>query len=171
MILMNDDNDGCYGKGGPNITCGNLIILTMYTFFHITTSQSGPNVGGNFNMFTQVTQNVCALHHNGVHFFHITTSKSGPNLLCFDTFHFQMCFAPHQHALFPHLNFQKSYEWLCLWHSLWHMSYVICHMTYDIWHMMTLCHYVAYGHMTYGTYGIIIYLIIEIYIYIIIIIK
>ena len=36
----------------------------------------------------------CASRHNGVHFFHISTSKSRPRPTCFDTFYFQMCFAP-----------------------------------------------------------------------------
>ena len=45
----------------------------------------------------------CASRHNGVHFFNISTSKSGPNPTCFDTFYFQMCFAPQRRALF-HLS-------------------------------------------------------------------
>ena len=42
--------------------------------------------------------------HNGVHFFDISTAKSGPELVCFVHLDFEMCFAPHRHALFPHLN-------------------------------------------------------------------
>ena len=49
----------------------------------------------------------CASRHNGVHFFDIGTSESGPTLVCFVHFAFQMCFAPHQRALFRHRNFQK----------------------------------------------------------------
>ena len=49
----------------------------------------------------------CASRHNGVHFFNISTSKSGPNPSVFNTFYFQMCFAPQRRALFQHLNFQK----------------------------------------------------------------
>ena len=49
----------------------------------------------------------CASRHNGVHFFDISTSKSGPNPSVFNTFYFQMCFAPQRRALFQHLNFQK----------------------------------------------------------------
>ena len=52
----------------------------------------------------------CASRHNGLHFFNISTSKSAPKLTCFDTFYFQMCFAPQRCALFPHLNFQKCSE-------------------------------------------------------------
>ena len=48
--------------------------------------------------------------HNGVHFFDIATSKSGLKPVYFDTFYFQMCFAPQRCALFQHLNFQKSPE-------------------------------------------------------------
>ena len=49
----------------------------------------------------------CASRHNGVHFFNILTSKSVPNPSVFNTFYFQMCFAPQRRALFQHLNFQK----------------------------------------------------------------
>ena len=49
----------------------------------------------------------CALRHTAVHFFNISTSKSGPNPSVFNTFYFQMCFAPQRRALFQHLNFQK----------------------------------------------------------------
>ena len=49
----------------------------------------------------------CASRHNGVHFFVISTSKTAPNPSVFNTFYFQMCFAPQRRALFQHLNFQK----------------------------------------------------------------
>ena len=42
-----------------------------------------------------------------MHFLNISTSKSAPNALVFNTFYFQMCFAPQRRALFEHLNFQK----------------------------------------------------------------
>ena len=42
-----------------------------------------------------------------MHFFNISTSKTAPNPLVFNTFYFQMCFAPQRRALFQHLNFQK----------------------------------------------------------------
>ena len=49
----------------------------------------------------------CASRHNAVHFFVISTSKSAPNPSVFNTFYFQICFAPQRRALFQHLNFQK----------------------------------------------------------------
>ena len=49
----------------------------------------------------------CASRHNAVHFFNISTSKAAPNPSVFNTFYFQMCFAPQCRALFQHLNFQK----------------------------------------------------------------
>ena len=49
----------------------------------------------------------CASRHNAVHFFNISTSKSGPDPSVFNTFYFQMCFAPQRRALFQHLNVQK----------------------------------------------------------------
>ena len=53
------------------------------------------------------TLHYTTLRHSGVHFFDISTSKSGPKLVCFVHFHFELCFAPQQRALFRHLNFQK----------------------------------------------------------------
>ena len=35
-----------------------------------------------------------ASHHNGVHFFNVTTSKRGLRRSVFNTFDFEMCFAP-----------------------------------------------------------------------------
>ena len=52
----------------------------------------------------------CVSRHNGVHFFDISTSKSGPRPSVFNTFDFEMCFAPQRRALFRHLNFQKWSE-------------------------------------------------------------
>ena len=49
----------------------------------------------------------CASRHNAVHFFVISTSKTAPNPAVFNTFYFQMCFAPQRRAFFQHLNFQK----------------------------------------------------------------
>ena len=58
----------------------------------------------------------CASRHNAVHFFVISTSKTAPNPSVFNTFYFQMCFAPQRRALFQHLNFQKwsGAEVLCI---------------------------------------------------------
>ena len=49
----------------------------------------------------------CASRHNGVHFFDISTSRSGPRPPVFNTFDFEMRFAPQRRALFRHGNFQK----------------------------------------------------------------
>ena len=63
---------------------------------------------GVFNILTSK----CASRHNGVHFFDISTSKSAPRPPVFNTFYFQMCFAPQRRALFRHLNLQKWSETL-----------------------------------------------------------
>ena len=42
----------------------------------------------------------CASRHNGMHFFDISTSKSGPRPPVFNTFDFEMCFAPQRRAIF-----------------------------------------------------------------------
>ena len=63
-----------------------------------------------------------ASRHNGVHFFDISTSKSAPDARCFCLFHFDMCFVPQRHALFPLLNCQK-------WQDLrrfYHVDFKIC---------------------------------------------
>ena len=52
----------------------------------------------------------CASRHNAVRFFDISTSKSAPNPSVFNTFYFQICFAPQRRALFQHLNFQNCSE-------------------------------------------------------------
>ena len=52
----------------------------------------------------------CASRHNGVHFLDISTSKSAPRPPVFNTFCFQMCFAPQRRTLFRHRNFQKWSE-------------------------------------------------------------
>ena len=48
-----------------------------------------------------------ASRHNAVRFFNISTSTSAPNPSVFNTFYFQICFAPQRRALFQHLNFHK----------------------------------------------------------------
>ena len=93
--------------------CGNFDILTQNmlratTACTFSTSQL-PKVVRTWCVLPLFTSK-CASRHNGVHFFEIGTSKSGPNTRCFDTFYFQMCFAPQRPALFQHLNFQKSSE-------------------------------------------------------------
>ena len=96
-------------------------------FFHISTSKSGPSMvcfctfslGNVLRATTACTFSTsqlpkavrqwcvlyiltwkCASRHNGVHFFDISTSKSGPNPSVFNTFYFQMCFAPQRRAIF-----------------------------------------------------------------------
>ena len=99
-------------------------------FFHISTSKSGPYMVCfvhfdlemcfapqrralfrhlNFQKWSEmyILTSKCASRHNAVHFFNISTSKSGPDPSVFNTFYFQMCFAPQRRALFQHLNFQK----------------------------------------------------------------
>ena len=60
--------------------------------------------------FLTLLTSKCASRHNAVHFFNISTSKTAPNPSVFNTFYFQMCFAPQRRALFRHLNFQKCSE-------------------------------------------------------------
>ena len=49
-----------------------------------------------------------------MHFFNISTSKTAPRPPVFNTFDFQMCFAPQRRALFRHRNLQKWSEPLVL---------------------------------------------------------
>ena len=60
--------------------------------------------------FLTLLTSKCASRHNAVHFFDISTSKSVPRPPVFNTFYFQMCFAPQRRPLFRHLNFQKCSE-------------------------------------------------------------
>ena len=60
--------------------------------------------------FFDISTSKCASRHNPAHFFVISTSKTAPNPSVFNTFYFQMCFAPQRCALFRHLNFQKCSE-------------------------------------------------------------
>ena len=52
--------------------------------------------------FLTLLTSKCASRHNAVHFFDISTSKSAPRPPVFNTFYFQMCFAPQRRALFRH---------------------------------------------------------------------
>ena len=60
--------------------------------------------------FLTLLTSKCASRHNAVHFFDISTSKSAPRPSVFNTFYFQMCFAPQRRALSQHLNFQNCSE-------------------------------------------------------------
>ena len=82
-----------------------LRATTAYTF---STSQL-PKVLRDRQFLTLLTSK-CASRHNAVHFLDISTSKTAPNPSVFNTFYFQMCFAPQRRALFRHLNFQKWSE-------------------------------------------------------------
>ena len=95
---------------GAEVFCTFLLqnVLRATTACTFSTSQL-PKVVREWCVLYILTSK-CASRHNGVHFFNIATSKSAPNPTCFDTFDFQMCFAPQRRALFPHLNFQKSSE-------------------------------------------------------------
>ena len=90
-----------FDRRGPNPRCFVHFHFEMCShrngvhFFNISTSKSRPYV----TALTPFTSK-CASRHNGVHFFNISTSKSHPSMRCCDTFYFQMCFAPQQHAIF-----------------------------------------------------------------------
>ena len=88
----------------PEVFCTFLLrnVLRATTACTFSTSQL-PKVLRDRRVLPLFTSK-CASRHNGVHFFHISTSKSRPKLTCFDTFYFQMCFAPQRRALFRHLN-------------------------------------------------------------------
>ena len=105
-------------KSGPNMVCfvhfyfENVLRATTACTFSTAQLPKVVRTPGVLTLFTSK----CASRHNGVHFFHIAASKSGSDLTCFDTFYFEMCFAPQRRALFPHLNFQK-----------WSENGVFCH--------------------------------------------
>ena len=82
---------------------GNVLRATTACTF--STSQL-PKVLRDRQFLTLFTSK-CASRHNTVHFFVISTSKTAPNPSVFNTFYFQMCFAPQHRALFRHLDFQK----------------------------------------------------------------
>ena len=68
------------------------------------TTSERPKVVRTRQFLTLLTSK-CASRDNGVHFFDIWTSKNGPNPSVFNTFDFEMCFAPQPRTLFRHLNF------------------------------------------------------------------
>ena len=85
---------------------GNVLRATTACTFSTSEPPKVARTCGVFNILTSK----CASRHNGVHFFDISTSKSGPRPPVFNTFDFEMCFAPQRRALFRHLNFQKWSE-------------------------------------------------------------
>ena len=76
---------------------------------HKTTSER-PKCLRDPQFFLTLLTSKRASRHNAVHFFDISTSKSAPRPPVFNTFYFQMCFAPQSRALFRHLNFQNCSE-------------------------------------------------------------
>ena len=85
----------------------------------------------------------CASRHDGVQFFNISTSKSGPNPSVFNTFYFQMCFAPQRRATFhlssPQISFAPAALASLLFnppepqkprkkHSVSRLSYLFAHL-------------------------------------------
>ena len=117
---------------------GNVLrATTAVNFFDIATSKSGPNVWCfatfDFEMCFAPQRRALFPHRNfqkssehGVFCAFLLPNVLGATtvctfstsqlpkvvrkLTCFDTFYFQMCFAPQRRALFPHLNFQKCSE-------------------------------------------------------------
>ena len=90
----------------PAIVFGNAI--KTLTFCSLTSER--PKVARTCGAFNILTSK-CASRHNGVHFFDISTSKSGLNpSVFFNTFDFDMCFAPQRRALCRHHNFEKCSE-------------------------------------------------------------
>ena len=75
-------------------------FLMPATQNHIWTSKSAWVV-------LHILTSICASRYNSVHFFDISTSKSGPRPSVFNTFNFEMCFAPQRRALYRHLNFRS----------------------------------------------------------------
>ena len=78
----------------------------------------------------------CASRYNDVHFFHISTSKRGLRLWVFDTFDFEMCFAPQGHALFRHLNVKKrlkTFNFLNSWLGNVLRATTACNFSSLIW--------------------------------------
>ena len=88
--------------------CGLQNVLRATTACTFSTSEP-PKVVRDRQFLTLLTSK-CASRHNGVHFFDIRTSKSGPRPSVFNTFDFEMCFAPQRRALFRHPNLQKWSE-------------------------------------------------------------
>ena len=84
----------------PEVFCtfwlGNVLRATTACTF--STSQL-PKVVRSWGVLYILTWK-CASRHNGVHFFDISTSKSGPRPPVFNTFDFEMCFAPQRRAIF-----------------------------------------------------------------------
>ena len=86
----------------------------MHNPFHLPhkTTSEGPKCLRDPQFLALLTSK-CASRHNAVHFSDISISKSAPRPPVFNTFYFQMCFAPQRRTLFRHLNVQKCSETDC----------------------------------------------------------
>ena len=78
---------------------GNVLRATTACTFWTSQLPKVVRTPGVFNILTSK----CASRHNGVHFFDISSSKSGPRPPVFNTFDFEMCFAPQQGCNFSSL--------------------------------------------------------------------
>ena len=81
-------------------------------FFQIATSKNRPTLRCFVRFYFQNVlraATACTFSTSTCH--RIVKKWSEP--MCFDTFYFEMCFAPQRRALFPHLNFQKSVQPPC----------------------------------------------------------
>ena len=85
------------GNQRPDLLAS-LISLLTFDMPRDTISEA-PKVVQTPSVFNILTWK-CASRHNGVHFFDISTSKSGPRPPVFNTFDFEMCFAPQRRAIF-----------------------------------------------------------------------
>ena len=96
-----------------------VVVVVVVVVVDMESPSNHQKVAQNPQFLTLLTWK-CASRHNGVHFFDIEwpseSSKSGPNPTCFDTFYFEMCFAPQRRALFRDRNVQK-----------WSVPQVFCH--------------------------------------------
>ena len=80
-------------------------LLARYRIPYVKPHLNLQKCCGAFNILTLK----CASHHNGVHFEHLNFQKCSEPAV-FNTFDFEMCFAPQRRALFQHLNFQNCSE-------------------------------------------------------------
>ena len=128
-------------KTGPNLTCFDTFYLQMCFAPQRRALFRHPKIFRTWLALTLFTSKR-ASRQNGVHFFDISTSKSAPSMVCFDIFHFNMCFAPRRRALFhlssaqmsPRPPLQRAYFWALRRHktlenhSVSPLSYLFAHL-------------------------------------------
>ena len=68
--------------------------------------------------FLTLLTSKCSSRHKAMHFFDISTSKSAPRPPVFNTFYFQMCFAPQRRALFSTSQLPKVVRQWCVLYIL-----------------------------------------------------